>query len=68
MMAAASEREPPHLAGGKGGGGGGAGVDLPMRMCGGGERGESSLWCVYLIVSSRISRTYIGVTNNFPRR
>ncbi|CAA6662135.1 unnamed protein product [Spirodela intermedia] len=70
MVAAVSERQPPRLPAGKGGGGGGggAGVDLPMRMCGRGERGASSLWCVYLIVSSRISRTYIGVTNNFPRR
>ncbi|CAD6268847.1 unnamed protein product [Miscanthus lutarioriparius] len=25
-------------------------------------------WCVYLIASSRIPRTYIGVTTDFPRR
>ncbi|KAL6595603.1 hypothetical protein ACP70R_047943 [Stipagrostis hirtigluma subsp. patula] len=25
-------------------------------------------WCVYLIASSRIPRTYVGVTTDFPRR
>ncbi|AQK38696.1 holiday junction resolvase, S1x1p, URI domain nuclease isoform 1 [Zea mays] len=25
-------------------------------------------WCVYLIASSRIRRTYVGVTTDFPRR
>ncbi|CAN6325786.1 unnamed protein product [Urochloa humidicola] len=25
-------------------------------------------WCVYLIASSRIPRTYVGVTTEFPRR
>ncbi|RCV37007.1 hypothetical protein SETIT_8G027700v2 [Setaria italica] len=25
-------------------------------------------WCVYLISSSRIPRTYVGVTTDFPRR
>ncbi|TVU26974.1 hypothetical protein EJB05_29552 [Eragrostis curvula] len=28
----------------------------------------ASPWCVYLIASSRISRTYVGVTTDFPRR
>ncbi|KAL6905645.1 hypothetical protein ACP4OV_003246 [Aristida adscensionis] len=29
---------------------------------------SSSPWCVYLIASSRIPRTYVGVTTEFPRR
>uniref|UniRef100_A0A0E0R444 GIY-YIG domain-containing protein n=2 Tax=Oryza TaxID=4527 RepID=A0A0E0R444_ORYRU len=28
----------------------------------------ASGWCVYLIASSRIPRTYVGVTTDFPRR
>ncbi|KAG8091198.1 hypothetical protein GUJ93_ZPchr0011g28710 [Zizania palustris] len=28
----------------------------------------TSVWCVYLIASSRIPRTYVGVTTDFPRR
>ncbi|XP_058105370.1 structure-specific endonuclease subunit slx1 [Magnolia sinica] len=28
----------------------------------------STSWLVYLIVSSRIRKTYVGVTTNFPRR
>ncbi len=32
-------------------------------------KGKAALgWCVYLIASSRISRTYVGVTTDFPRR
>ncbi|KAF0904404.1 hypothetical protein E2562_034484 [Oryza meyeriana var. granulata] len=27
----------------------------------------ASGWCVYLIASSRIARTYVGVTTDFPR-
>uniref|UniRef100_A0A0E0F9G4 GIY-YIG domain-containing protein n=2 Tax=Oryza meridionalis TaxID=40149 RepID=A0A0E0F9G4_9ORYZ len=32
-------------------------------------KGKAGLgWCVYLIASSRIPRTYVGVTTDFPRR
>ncbi|KAF8707117.1 hypothetical protein HU200_030354 [Digitaria exilis] len=32
------------------------------------ERKAPPPWCVYLIASSRIPRTYVGVTTDFPRR
>ncbi|RLM58167.1 structure-specific endonuclease subunit slx1-like [Panicum miliaceum] len=32
------------------------------------KRKEPPPWCVYLIASSRIPRTYVGVTTDFPRR
>ncbi|OEL31751.1 hypothetical protein BAE44_0007229 [Dichanthelium oligosanthes] len=32
------------------------------------KRKAAPPWCVYLIASSRIPRTYVGVTTDFPRR
>ncbi|KAK3139302.1 hypothetical protein QOZ80_5AG0381040 [Eleusine coracana subsp. coracana] len=32
------------------------------------KKKAASPWCVYLIASSRIRRTYVGITTNFPRR
>nr|CAB3459339.1 unnamed protein product [Digitaria exilis] len=32
------------------------------------ERKAPPPWCVYLIASSRVPRTYVGVTTDFPRR
>lgn len=32
------------------------------------EAAAAAAWCVYLIASSRIPRTYVGVTTDFPRR
>uniref|UniRef100_J3N5Z2 GIY-YIG domain-containing protein n=1 Tax=Oryza brachyantha TaxID=4533 RepID=J3N5Z2_ORYBR len=28
----------------------------------------AAVWCIYLIASYRIPRTYVGVTTDFPRR
>uniref|UniRef100_A0ACD6A0X0 Uncharacterized protein n=1 Tax=Avena sativa TaxID=4498 RepID=A0ACD6A0X0_AVESA len=32
------------------------------------KKKESAPWCVYLIASSQVARTYVGVTTDFPRR
>uniref|UniRef100_A0A0E0MJJ3 GIY-YIG domain-containing protein n=1 Tax=Oryza punctata TaxID=4537 RepID=A0A0E0MJJ3_ORYPU len=32
------------------------------------KRKAASSWCIYLIASSRIPRTYVGVTTDFPHR
>uniref|UniRef100_A0A1D1Z1B3 Structure-specific endonuclease subunit slx1 n=1 Tax=Anthurium amnicola TaxID=1678845 RepID=A0A1D1Z1B3_9ARAE len=50
----------------RGGGGAAAAEGASWRRRGG--RGTSPLWCVYLIVSSRLPRSYVGVTSDFPRR
>ncbi|MQL87516.1 hypothetical protein Taro_020059 [Colocasia esculenta] len=49
------------------GGGRAAAGRTPVRCRGVGGR-RSSPWCVYLIVSTRLPKTYVGVTTNFPRR
>jgi structure-specific endonuclease subunit SLX1 len=32
------------------------------------KKKEAAAWCVYLIASSQVPRTYVGVTTDFPRR
>ncbi|KAL5203583.1 hypothetical protein ABZP36_008454 [Zizania latifolia] len=52
-----------------GGGGGGGGSSSSTACRPEAAKGKAaSGWCVYLIASSRIPRTYVGVTTDFPRR